>query len=115
MKKLGIVNDHSEDEALILELLSWMHSNKADYTNTFCHLMDELQIEDDIYDQKSFLTWKKNGKLELELNNNSIEDFFKIMREENPLVIPRNQIVENALKEASDKNDLSATLSCLKS
>ena len=112
-KKLGIVNDHSEDEALILELLSWMHSNKADYTNTFCHLMDELQIEDDIYDQKSFLTWKKKWQTRIKLNNNSVEESFKIMGEENPLVIPRNQIVENALKEASDKNDLSATLKLL--
>ena len=77
-KKLGIVNDHSEDEALILELLSWMHSNKADYTNTFCHLMDELQIEDDIYDQKSFLTWKKKWQTRIKLNNNSVEDLSKL-------------------------------------
>ncbi len=40
-KKLGLVNDDHNDEQLIIELLSWMHKNKADYTNTFCYLMKE--------------------------------------------------------------------------
>ena len=38
-KKLGLVGDDHNDEQLIIELLSWMHKNKADYTNTFCNLM----------------------------------------------------------------------------
>ena len=33
-----------EDEELIIELLSWMHKNNADYTNTFCYLMKNLKI-----------------------------------------------------------------------
>ena len=56
---------------------------------------------------------EKKWQTRIKLNNNSVEESFKIMGEENPLVIPRNQIVENALKEASDKNDLSATLKLL--
>ena len=40
--------------------------------------MDELQIEDDIYDQKSFLTWKKKWQTRIKLNNNSIEDLSKL-------------------------------------
>ena len=113
-KKLGIFNENSEDETLIIELLTWMHKNKADYTNTFCHLMNELQIEDDVYSQKSFIAWKNKWNTRVKLNNNLMEDSYKIMKEENPLVIPRNQIVENALKDASEKNDLSTTRKLLK-
>ena len=44
-KKLGLKGEESKDENLIAELLSWMHQNKADYTNTFCHSngMDNIQ------------------------------------------------------------------------
>ena len=34
-KKLGLVGDNTKDEQLIIDLLSWMHQSKADYTNTF--------------------------------------------------------------------------------
>ena len=112
-KKLGFFSENSEDEALILELLSWMHNNKADYTNTFCYLMNELQVKDDIYDQKSFIAWKKKWQTRIKLKNNSIENSYKIMKEVNPLIIPRNQIVESALKDASDKNDLSSVFKLL--
>ena len=39
-KKLGILKADKKDKVLIIDLLTWMHQNKADYTNTFCHLMD---------------------------------------------------------------------------
>ena len=38
--KLGLYGSENEDKSLILDLLTWMHENKVDYTNTFCHLMD---------------------------------------------------------------------------
>ena len=39
-----------------------MHLNKADYTNTFCYLMDELYIEDKTFKDNQFISWKKDGK-----------------------------------------------------
>ena len=39
--KLGLLEKDSKDENLIIDLLTWMHQNKADYTNTFCFLMNE--------------------------------------------------------------------------
>ena len=40
--KLGLFGeDAAKDQVLILDLLTWMHQNKADYTNTFCFLMNE--------------------------------------------------------------------------
>ena len=39
--KLGLFGQDPKDLVLILDLLTWMHKNKADYTNTFCVLMNE--------------------------------------------------------------------------
>ena len=33
--KLGLFGENINDQILIMELLTWMHKNKADYTNTF--------------------------------------------------------------------------------
>ena len=39
--KLGLFGEDPKDQILIMELLTWMHKNKADYTNTFCFLMNK--------------------------------------------------------------------------
>ncbi|MDA7552359.1 YdiU family protein, partial [Candidatus Pelagibacter sp.] len=44
--KLGLFGVDEKDKFLILDLLTWMHQKKADYTNTFCHLMSENIKED---------------------------------------------------------------------
>ena len=61
-KKLGLVGDDAIDEELIIELLSWMHKNKDDYTNTFCYLMKEYKQKNEIYNEKQFILWKKMGR-----------------------------------------------------
>ena len=38
--KLGLFGKDKNDLKLINDLLHWMESNQADYTNTFCHLMN---------------------------------------------------------------------------
>ena len=47
--KLGLLGTDKKDKYLILDLLTWMHQNKVDYTNTFCHLMNFKIQEDNIY------------------------------------------------------------------
>ncbi len=105
-KKLGLVGDDHNDEQLIIELLSWMHQNKADYTNTFCYLMKEYKQKNEVYNEKQFILWKKKWEDRFKLNNNSQEKSLKIMRKVNPLVIPRNHLIEDALKHATEMNDL---------
>ena len=61
-KKLGLLGEDSKDEELFIELLSWMHQNKADYTNTFCYLMEELNQNKDIYNSEQFKMWRKPWK-----------------------------------------------------
>ena len=104
--KLGLFGQDPKDLVLILDLLTWMHKNKADYTNTFCVLMNDNVQKNKIYSDKNFIIWKKRWEERLKLNNNTPEKFLKLMRSANPLIIPRNHKVEEVL-EAANNNDLS--------
>ena len=84
--------------------MSWMYKNKADYTNTFCFLMGEYVQENIIYNDKNFINWKEEWKKRLKKNTKSFEESLKLMRSVNPLVIPRNHKVEEALEAANNDN-----------
>jgi len=103
-KKLGLLGEDSKDENLIIDLLSWMHQNKADYTNTFCFLMNENIQKNKIYNNQGFISWKQQWQERLKLHNNSPEKSLKLMCSVNPLVIARNHKVEEVLKEANNGN-----------
>jgi len=102
--KLGLIGENEKDKSLIIDLLTWMHKNKADYTNTFCHLMGEKIIEDKKYENKDFIIWKETWKKRLLYKKNTPDKFNKLMRSVNPLIIPRNHLVENSLKETEQNN-----------
>ena len=102
--KLGLFGQDQKDQVLIIDLLTWMHKNKADYTNTFCFLMDENFQYNKIYNDENFFTWKKRWKERLKLNNNTPEKYLNLMKSVNPLVIPRNHKVEEALDAANNNN-----------
>jgi len=103
-KKLGLLGKELKDENLIINLLSWMHKNKADYTNTFCFLMNENIKKNKIYENQEFVNWKQQWQARLKLHHNSPEKSLKLMHSANPLVIPRNHKVEEVLKEANNGN-----------
>ena len=111
--KLGLFGQDPKDLVLILDLLTWMHKNKADYTNTFCVLMNENVQKNKIYEDENFIIWKKRWEERLKLNKNHPEKFLKLMRSVNPLIIPRNHKVEEAL-EAANNNDLSPLIKLIK-
>ena len=99
--KLGLFGIEEKDKFLILDLLTWMHQKKVDYNNTFCHLMnfDIKNIEN--YNDNDFQNWKQRWKERLLKNKDTTEKYMKLMRSSNPLVIPRNHMVEEVLSEAS--------------
>ena len=113
-KKLGLKGEESKDENLIAELLSWMKQNKADYTNTFCHLMDGLIQKNKFFENEEFNYWKQQWKNRSKLCGNSPEKSLQIMHEANPLVIPRNHLVEEVLNAATENNDLTKVKELLK-
>jgi len=102
--KLGLLGEDNKDKFLIVDLLTWMHQNKADYTNTFCHLMNLKGYDDDLFKDNNFQNWKKNWQERLKLNNNTPEKYIELMRKVNPLVIPRNHKIEESLEAANNNN-----------
>jgi len=112
-KKLGLLGEDANDEKLVIDLLNWMHKKKADYTNTFCFLMNPNFKDKKIYNDESFLYWKKQWQDRLKINGNSSEESLKLMRSSNPLIIPRNHKVEEALDSANN-GDLNPTKNLLK-
>ena len=111
--KLGLFGQDQKDQVLIIDLLTWMHKNKADYTNTFCFLMDENFQHNKVYKDENFLIWKERWKERLKLNNNKPEKYVRLMKSVNPVVIPRNHKVEEVL-ESANNNDLSPLIKFIK-
>ena len=103
--KIGLFGEDKNDKELINDLLNWMTNSKADYTNTFCYLMNIKIGNTEIYKDKYFTNWINNWKKRLLINNVSKEKQLTIMKSVNPNVIPRNHKVEEALKSA-DGGDL---------
>ena len=102
-QKIGLFGEEEKDKFLILDLLTWMHKKKVDYTNTFGHLMNVENIKDKVYDDIELKDWKKRWERRL-LINSSLEKSIKLMKSVNPLIIPRNHKVEESLKEANQNN-----------
>ena len=102
--KLGLFGVEDGDKSLILDLLTWMHQKKLDYTNTFCHLMDSEIEKNENFIDKDFQNWKKRWQERLKINNNNPKKYIKLMRSVNPVVIPRNHKVEEILNEANKNN-----------
>ena len=100
--KLGLFGEDTNDKELINNLLSWMENNKADYTNTFCYLMNIRINNSEIYNDKIFINWLDVWKKRSLMNNGSKEKQLDIMLNVNPSVIPRNHKVEEALTSAND-------------
>lgn len=93
--KIGFSEPTEIATKLINELLGWMYQNNADYTNTFVKLMYEHAITDTVYEHAEFVNWKKRWQIEIA----SYDDALKIMQQSNPVIIPRNQMVEDVLTQ----------------
>ena len=102
--KLGLFGHEMNDKVLIDDLLNWMEKNKADYTNTFCYLMNIKTNNDEIYNNKDFISWSNRWQKRTLINNNSKDKSLNLMKKSNPIVIPRNHKVEEALKAASENS-----------
>ena len=102
--KLGLSVLDEKDKFLILDLLTWMHQHKADYTNTFCYLMNEKIQNDKIYTDYHFKIWKKRWQERLKKEKNIQDKSIKLMKKNNPIVIPRNHKIEEVLKAAQEDN-----------
>jgi len=106
-EKLGIVNEEKEDKALIEDLLTMMQKHRADFTNTFRALTLDTPEAIDMKGIKAFDDWYAKWKARLDRQEGTQESAQQLMRTSNPLVIPRNHRVEEALKAAVEQSDFS--------
>lgn len=105
--KLGISNEEPGDEALIQELLDMMKQYRADYTNTFRALTLGKQEENPLYGLEGYAGWQEKWQARLGRQPGDSASSQALMRSSNPVVIPRNHRVEEALQAAVTGGDYS--------
>ncbi|MDO5102512.1 MAG: protein adenylyltransferase SelO [Lautropia sp.] len=100
------------DQLLVADLLQQMHAYSADYTNTFVRLTldimgrdgSHLEGTEELFDAKSFEAWQARWRARLDQQPQSRQEAAALMQSLNPVVIPRNALVEAALEEAESAN-----------
>ena len=102
--KLGLFGNHKDDKKLINNLLNWMEKNKADYTNTFCYLMNIKIGNKNLYNDNDFIDWFNDWQKRISRNDSLNEKSLELMKNSNPIIIPRNHKVEEALTAANEDN-----------
>lgn len=105
--KLGLVKEFKGDLKLIEELLQFMYANNLDFTNTFRILSQNNYKNEEVFKHINFLSFEKKWMERLEKEESNIEKAQKIMKNHNPQIIPRNHLVEKAIREVEDKGDYS--------
>jgi uncharacterized protein YdiU (UPF0061 family) len=99
--KLGLFAAGSEDEGLVNELLAWMREQGADFTNTFAALT-RRQLGDAGSDAGPLPeAWLKRWDARRARQNEPADEAAELMRLSNPAFIPRNHLVEEALRSAA--------------
>jgi len=102
--KLGLFTHEPEDLPLVEDLLTWMHQQSTDFTNTFRaltagHLPDRADPGFDAWHLRLTARWTRQPQSRTEVH--------ALMRGATPAVIPRNHLVEAALQAATTIGDLS--------
>lgn len=93
--KLGLISKEKTDENLIDSLLKIMEENRCDYTNIFADLTYEKTSK------KLPQSWLNQWHKRLEKSGNEAESQ-QIMQKNNPVIIPKNHLVEKALEDAQN-------------
>jgi uncharacterized protein YdiU (UPF0061 family) len=100
--KLGLLNEEEGDYVLAQNLFSWMENAKADFTTTFRDLSYENLSDKDIYNSPDFKKWYDLWQARLSRNSKPIKSALNTMRKCNPVIVPYNHLVEEALSAAEE-------------
>jgi uncharacterized protein YdiU (UPF0061 family) len=104
-RKLGILSEGPDDIKLVREFLRLLEANNLDYTNGFYRLTTEQSIADNQEVEEWHQEWKNR------ISDQNKKATMQAMQEANPVVIPRNHRVEEAIR---DKKKLNAMLEVLR-
>lgn len=98
-RKLGLRDYRAEDdESLVTDFLEELTERQLDYTNSFRALSSGR-------DAAISEHWKSRWQNRLKEQKISLEKIFSQMKLENPAFIPRNHLVERAIRKAVDEED----------
>jgi uncharacterized protein YdiU (UPF0061 family) len=112
-KKLGLNGDNEGDAELIQSLLDLMQKEKTDYTLTFRYLSDLVSPEtasgggiSSLFElPEPFTSWLQQWRARLAVGPKAMASLQAEMYEVNPVFIPRNHLVEEAIVAAETGQD----------
>ncbi|MBT5651467.1 MAG: YdiU family protein [Nitrospina sp.] len=109
--KIGLSTEDPHDQALINDLLKVMEAGQADFTLVFRRLSQALRGDGDAVrhlfkEPNAFDAWAQRWQKRQEQEGIPAETSAQAMDRVNPIYIPRNHKVEEALAAASDEQDL---------
>lgn len=112
--KLGISLVKSGDEKIVQGLLDLMAAHQADFTLTFRQLAGRLSGEgigvlydNPIFEDENYHNWERAWHERLEEEGEAFDLISDRMMTVNPMIIPRNHLLEKALATAEDNGDFS--------
>lgn len=112
LKKLGLI-EKADDAVLIQDLLKLMHENQTDFTLTFRYLSDLVKpgtasgggVSSLIELPEVFAPWLERWQQRLGLEPMHAAERQQAMYAVNPVYIPRNHLVEEAISAAEKNQD----------
>ncbi len=109
-RKLGLTTEREGDADLAEDLFELMAASQADFTLTFRRLCDAALGQDAVVralfgDGSGFDAWVAKWRLRVSEEPGLPEERAAAMRRTNPVFIPRNHLVEAALKAATERED----------
>lgn len=111
LQKIGIQKMHIEDKTLINTLLDIMEKNSVDFTLFFRYLSDWVEHQDYsqvfslFQNENEIKKWISQWKIKLKEQKKSPLQIANQMKQVNPVFIPRNHRVQQAIDAAVYKTD----------
>jgi len=112
--KLGLNTKQPSDKTLIENLFAIMDNSNADFTLTF-HQLSLLELDNAndaailalFDDAEKFSQWLEQWRRRLREEGSKDNERQAMMRKVNPVYIPRNHLIETAIRAAEDQGDFS--------
>ena len=102
--KLGLLTEEENDFGLAKEFLDWMKEAQVDFTNSFVALtraIDTGEMKEPLsFGGSALRAWQAKWSVRLERQQKTKAEIAEAMRRANPVIIPRNHRVEEALAAA---------------
>jgi len=117
--KLGLFTQEDGDATLAQDLLKLMQESGADYTLTLRGLAGEATDDEtpggltpveqssmeDFFRNPGFMRWRAHWRERMKRQGETVEQSGMLMRAHNPAIIPRNHLVEEAIRAATLENN----------